>query len=896
MAEETTSARNAEPEMIGDQIRVGDIRDAKNIAIGKEIQQTIYEGYTAEEVALLLAEARKTETAPAVAITIPPPPTPAKPPEISNFVGRDRELTHFIDLLESAHLAVIAGMAGVGKTALAATLVTLVAREPSRIFWHSFHEGEGIDGVVWGLAGFLAWHGKAELWNLLQSARLTGGQPPPTETLFDYLLQLVRDGNYLLCFDDFHHVDDDPMLNQLVERLRQALVAGHLSIVITSRRVPEFITLSQVEPVQGLSDRDAQRLLQAQGVTLTAAQVAQLYTLTTGNAEFLILASAALKNARDPEDLLEQLAASDDIERYLVKEVDDALTGQERTVMNALAALLGYAATRDAIEAVVDRGNLLRTLRGLAERHLLIVQETGAGRAYRQHDLVREFYYEMNSRRDRRKLHARAGEYYRNEEVDLLLAGIHYERAGETEEAARLATQDLWSIVNRGQIRPLRTLLEQVADGGLATELAIAVNLAKGQIYTLQAEAGLAEASLQAALTQIDSVADETQQRILAARACRNMGELLEERSPRAALTWLEQGLARLQGADPVEEAALYIRCGTIYFFLRRYEDAQATAEQGVSLLPNKLTPWHGIALRDLSGIYNSLGNFQRAIEYATQSIKIFEQLSDPVNQIMPTMNLAIAFFSAGNTQAGVTMFDTAATLAERIANKSAQAHIEINRGRAKLSMGDLEGAKRHLQTSLSLAREQTNKRAELYALLNLIDVYVDEEVWDTATYYLAQAESLAQELSDEHVSMMLWGLWSDVKLASGDIDGALESAEQRYILAVKLEEVVSQGISLAYLGKTLAAKEEYEQAFVKFSESLVLIGEGYPFAMALAKKDFGQALLAAGRATEGVQLLIEAQELFQTVDTVDEVEKINDLLIACNDIEQSSLNKEHKK
>ncbi len=213
MVEETTSARNTEPEVVGDQILVGDIRDAKNIAIGTNIQQTIYEGYTAEEVALLIAEARKTAAQPVAAIVIPPPPEPTKPPEIIGFVGRDQELTYFVNMLETSHLAVIAGMAGVGKTALAATLVTLCARESSRIFWHSFHEGEGIDAVIWNLAGFLAWHGQDELWKLLQSTRLTGGQPPPAETLFDYLLQLVRDGNYLLCFDDFHHVDDDPVLN-----------------------------------------------------------------------------------------------------------------------------------------------------------------------------------------------------------------------------------------------------------------------------------------------------------------------------------------------------------------------------------------------------------------------------------------------------------------------------------------------------------------------------------------------------------------------------------------------------------------------------------------------------------------------------------------------------------
>src|SRR5690606_11933368 len=115
------------------------------------------------------------------------------------------------------------------------------ANDRDRVFWHSFHEGEGIDAILWRLAGFLAWHGRADLWRLLQSARLTGGKPPPSEMLFDYVLQLSRGGNFLFCFDDFHHVDDDPILNQLVERLRNALLAGELSLILTSRRVPDFV-------------------------------------------------------------------------------------------------------------------------------------------------------------------------------------------------------------------------------------------------------------------------------------------------------------------------------------------------------------------------------------------------------------------------------------------------------------------------------------------------------------------------------------------------------------------------------------------------------------------------------------------------------------------------------
>ena len=54
-------------------------------------------------------------------------------------------------------------------------------------------------------------------------SRLSGGRLPEIEVVVGYLLQSLRGGRFLLCFDDFHHVDEDADLNLLLERLRAEL-------------------------------------------------------------------------------------------------------------------------------------------------------------------------------------------------------------------------------------------------------------------------------------------------------------------------------------------------------------------------------------------------------------------------------------------------------------------------------------------------------------------------------------------------------------------------------------------------------------------------------------------------------------------------------------------------
>jgi hypothetical protein len=99
-----------------------------------------------------------------------------------------------------------------------------------------------------------------------------------------------------------------------------------------------------------------------------------------------------LQQETDPASAIDRLVESDDIERYLLSEVDERLTGLEQSVMGAVAVLMGYPGSQDAIEAVLDGENVRRTLRQLTGRHLLAVRAGAKGKEYQQHALVQSFY------------------------------------------------------------------------------------------------------------------------------------------------------------------------------------------------------------------------------------------------------------------------------------------------------------------------------------------------------------------------------------------------------------------------------------------------------------------------------------------------------------------------
>jgi len=289
-----------------------------------------------------------------------------------------------------------------------------------------------VAGLVWTLAGFLAWHGRDGLWQVLQTARQTNVEPPPPLVLLDYVFQLLRGQDFLLCLDDLHLADDDPLFGQFVERLSQILGQGGLSLIVTSRHALTLGQATGVGPLAGLSMADAERLLARYGPELPAELAHELYTRTEGNAQLLRLVANLLKRTGDPARLLARLAEADDVERYLAQEVDEGLSEEDREILVAVAILLGYPGTREAIEQVADHHRLKRLLQGLCDRHLLAVHHDEPEELYDEHAIVREFYYDVPSRRERQAMHRRAGEYYERDEPDPLKAALHYERAGNT--------------------------------------------------------------------------------------------------------------------------------------------------------------------------------------------------------------------------------------------------------------------------------------------------------------------------------------------------------------------------------------------------------------------------------------------------------------------------------
>ncbi len=788
---------------------------------------------------------------------------------VKEFVGREAELAYFEDKLKTARLAIIAGMPGVGKTALALQLAQrLVTLD--KTFLHAFHEGEGIDVIIWRLAGFLAWHEQRDLWNMLQTAQQTGTQPPPLEVLFDYVLHMLRGQGYLLILDDFHFVENNPLLNKLIERVRVLLASGDAMLIIVAQRMPSFARESEYQALSGLDASAAQDLLAQRGLTVSAEVSNDLFRLTEGNAQMLTLAIDAARGASSPESFVSRLAESSDIERYLMATIDQRLTEDERAVMSVVAVLLGYPGTRDAIEAILESadGELVksvrRTLNDLRSRYLLMESEGESGKEYGQHEMVRNFYYNLLSKRERQARHRRAGEFYESEEPDALKAAQHFDLGREFERAAQLATSDVWAMINRGQALALRAVLDQLTARPLSPLTSAMVKIARGQVCAFLGDSQVARDCYQAALMQLEAIGDGTQGHELRARACLGIGDLVQYEAPREALQWLQNGLAELGGTSRLDEAALRIKIGMVQIALGDYPAALDEVNQGLNLLPDGPSPLRASALTSLGTIYGAQGDLQRSRDYALRGLEISERLRDYFRMITLWGNLGIDRYIAGDWNGAIADNRKALALAKRLGSSHEQARIELNLGLMYTKRGDEQQALEHLQSGLELAHAHHLGEHEISGQATLADLYVRQEQLSAAGIALTRAEELAREMDFITQLPEIYRLQAEVYLQEQQLTSAQVYVERSIQLAHDLSLSLEEGMSQRVLGEILQTGRRQEAALAAFERSLALLAEQDPYEAARTKRDYGRALVSGLDRARGTALLQEARVTFE--------------------------------
>jgi len=161
----------------------------------------------------------------------------------------------------------------------------------------------------------------------------------------------------------------------------------------------------------------------------------------------------------------------------------------------------------------------------------------------------------------------------------------------------------------------------------------------------------------------------------------------------------------------------------------------------------------HGIAssLLSIGNIYNSQGDYPNALSYYTQSLKIHEQLGDQPGKGKLISNIGIIYYFQGDYPKALSYYTRSLEIREQLSDQHGISISLNNIGEIYHLQGDYPKALDCFTRSLKI-REQLSYQQGISTSLNNIGlIYKDQGVYPKALDYYTRSLKIKEQLGDQH-------------------------------------------------------------------------------------------------------------------------------------------------
>ncbi|GGX12321.1 AfsR/SARP family transcriptional regulator [Streptomyces lomondensis] len=639
---------------------------------------------------------------------LPTAPPPAQlPPPPAHFTGRTAVRDALVRALTAPGphpTAVISGMPGVGKSALALHVAHAVAeRFPDGQLYLNLH------GATPGMTPLTP--GQALTALLRDLGAEPGRIPEHPDAAAALLRSLLAPTRTLLVLDDAASA----------AQVRLLLPGGAGCAVLVTSRSP-LTALDGVArcPLAPLSDEESAELLRAASGRdgLDGSDAARLLVELTGRLPLalrVVAARLAARRALTPDVLAGQLAAADGRLRHL--EYDDLSVRRSLAVAHDALAASERAADRDAALTLRRIGALdlptygtplLARLTGTGETRteaaldrlvdVALLEETAYGR-YAPHDLVRDFARERAGEREADSSDAAdtALRWYAAV-AERALAAILGPGPDQDDRRRPTAAQPPDHTAHVSTVDPFGTAEEAFAWGD--RELA--------NIVTLVERHGDDPSGRRAGLVS-------TLVRLVFPYAHRR-GRVAEME----VLARVGLRVARRLGDEAAEAYALVDHAG-LHFLTGRQNDALALNDRALAIWRRLDHPsWIRRCLNNRGLLLDGLGRHPEAREALTRSLEYARRLDDPYGEAVTRSHLG-NLYEHTDPRAAIEQHRRSLALGEEIGAVIVRHSAHCNIGYARLRLGEPDAALPHFEESLRILGGQGDWHGESQTRLGLV-------------------------------------------------------------------------------------------------------------------------------------------------------------------------------
>ena len=191
---------------------------------------------------------------------------------------------------------------------------------------------------------------------------------------------------------------------------------------------------------------------------------------------------------------------------------------------------------------------------------------------------------------------------------------------------------------------------------------------------------------------------------------------------------------------------------GNAYDSLKQYEKAIDCHNNSLEIFKEiKEQNGEASALTHIAQAYNSLGESQRAIEYFRETLKTFQEIGERHNEAVVLGSLGSAYKSLKEYQKGIDYYQQSLAITREISDRSGEATSLNNLGNVYASLEEYEKAIDYYQQSLAIRREIGERSGEADSLNNLVGTYASLEEYEKAIDNCQQSLAIRREIGDRN-------------------------------------------------------------------------------------------------------------------------------------------------
>ncbi|UCH89105.1 MAG: tetratricopeptide repeat protein [Thermoplasmata archaeon] len=696
-------------------------------------------------------------------IFVKEPPPFMKVPEVYTFYGRSKELEVYPSLLEEYPIFIIEGMAGIGKTTLAAKILKHFDSS-WKLFWFKLQDWDTSKSIIEELAEFFNKYGHKDLLRELESTR-------PELDMYKITKIIVQEFNSMkaMCvIDDFHRASDSvqQLFSGLIEHLDSKLLMHFM--FLTRTHLPVYdqrdIALKKIVYVAKLQGLDRESSKEMLGDKTLEKDFNRIYSLTGGHP----LALELIKNSGQVDDI-------SDMMNFINEQVYQKLDPEEKALFMSISVHRKPVPTHGFL---IDDEADFETIDRLINKTLLLEMEPGK---YYVHDIVREFFYSRLIGKQRNNYHFHAAEYYSqdiSEDLNVLEAVYHYINADKQDLAAELMVNRAPILIRRGYLDEAMSILTKF-DSNVSPEYLAKLNNLRGDIMNTWGE--------------WDNVFEYYWQ------CC--------------FLAWFEK--------EKIEKPELLDEIGLIGWKPLEVEAAESNLAHSLEVLKTSRDQ------EGIIEIENSIGWLKWMIGNFDEAERIYKKLYEKLVSNKDTLGSAKILIKLGNVYWGKDDLDLSLEhyhkgleLFQSISNDHGVVRSFSLIARIHIERGDYPKADENLLKGFKISNERYFKKGLAYALLhnvqNLIIQNQHEEGSKELKKALAAFETLSDPLGTAYCYALegyLYNLSKEPEKAINHIDMALHYLHGFLMPYYKSKLYTELSHLYKSIGDTETAKEAMEYA-----------------------------------------------------------------------------------